>query len=182
MNYFSKYSINNLIEVIDIGRERQLLINGETHTIIMTKGTWNEVKRECWGYMSRSPFALTKQPRVLVCGLGGGAIIHLLEKSYQPASFTAIELDPEMMKMAMDYFSLDNIRNLWVIIGDAKDALINLSNSQEKFDSIIDDIFYEDARSNVEPQKDLIQLFTSLLAEDGVIIFNRVIDSQADTP
>ncbi|MDP2209125.1 MAG: methyltransferase domain-containing protein [Bacteroidota bacterium] len=204
MNYFSKYSINKiiyklrrtfntpriiarstsvvsgLIEVIDIGRERQLSINGETHTIIMTKGKWNEVKRECWGYMSRSPFALTKQPRVLVCGLGGGAIIHLLEKSYHPFSFTAIEHDHEIVKMAMDYFSLDKIHNLSIIIGDAKEALKKLSNSQEKFDLIIDDVFYVAARLNVEPQKDLIQLFTSLLSQNGVITFNRAIDTMED--
>ncbi|MDI6804777.1 MAG: methyltransferase domain-containing protein [Bacteroidota bacterium] len=204
MNYFSKYSINKgihklrrtfntpriiarstsdvsgLIEVIDIGRERQLLINGETHSFIMTRGKWNEVKRECWGYMSRSPFALTKQPRVLVCGLGGGSIIHLLDKSYHPAYFTAIEHDPEIVKLAMDYFSLNKIRNLSVIIGDANEALNNLSDSQEKFDLIIDDVFYVSARFNVEVQKDLIQLFTSLLAQNGVITFNRAIDTEED--
>lgn len=204
MNFFSKYSINKviykfrrtfntpiiiasstsdvsgLIEVIDIGRERQLVINGETHTIIRTKGTWGEVKRECWGYMSRSPFTLTKQPRVLVCGLGGGAIIHLLEKSYHPSSFTVIEHDPEIVKIAKKYFFLDKIQNVSIIIEDATEALKYLRKTHEKFDLIIDDVFYVGARSNIEIQIDMIQLFTSLLAQNGVITFNRAIDTEED--
>ncbi len=206
MNYFSKYSINKiiyklryifntprvipkstssisgLIEVIDVGRERQLLINGETHTIIMTKGKWNEVEREYWGYMSRSPFPLIKNPRVLVCGLGGGAVVQILAKSIHPVSFTLIERDPEIVKISREYFSLNVIQDDSIIIDDATKALIKLTSSQSKFDLIIDDVFYESTRWGVEQQKDLIRLFTALLAKDGVIIFNRVIDSKEDTP
>lgn len=173
--------ISGVIEVVNIGKERQLLINGETHTIIMTKGNWNEVKREYWGIMSQSPYTLTKQPRVLVCGLGGGAIIHLLEKSYHPSSFTVIEHDPEIVKIAKKYFFLDTIKNLSIIIGDATETLQNLRSSRDKFDLIIDDIFYNGTRSDVEIQKEQILLFTSLLADDGMIIFNRAIDNDEDT-
>ncbi len=178
----STSAVSGLIEVIDIGRERQLLINGETHTFIMTRGKLNEVKRECWGYMSRSPFPITKNPRVLVCGLGGGAIVHLLDKSYHPYSFTAIEYDPEIVKMARTYFSIDKIHNLSIIIEDATQALIKLNNLQNKFDLIIDDVFYESARWDEETQKYHIGLFKSLLADDGVLILNRAIDSDEDTP
>lgn len=173
-------NISGTIEVVDIGKERQLLINGETHTIIMKRGKWNEVKREYWGIMSQPPYTLTKQPRVLLCGLGGGAIIHLLEISSNPSSFTIIEHDPEIVRIAKKYFFIDKYKKLSIIIGDATETLQNLYKSQDKFDLIIDDVFYNSTRSNVDIQKEQILLFTSLLANDGVIIFNRAIDNDED--
>ncbi len=167
--YENESKTSGIIKVVDIGRERQLLINGRTHTFIMKRGKWNEVKRECWGHLSRSPFPLIKNLRVLVCGLGGGAVVHLLEKSFHPDSFTIIEHDPEIVKISKKYFSLDKIHNYSIIVDDATQALIELNTSQNKFDLIIDDVFYESARLDINSQRNIIESFTPLLAQGGAI-------------
>ena len=76
--------------------------------------------------------------RILVLGVGGGAVVHTLQRFFAPEEIIGIELDPVHLKVARDYFSV-NHENTQLLCADAL-AWIKDYNG-EPFDLIIDDVF-----------------------------------------
>ena len=75
---------------------------------------------------------------VLVLGVGGGAVIRMLETMLPDARFTGVELDPRHIEIAWRYFGLDPARTR-LVQADARQWVDN--NRQPRFDLIIDDVF-----------------------------------------
>lgn len=48
-----------------------------------------------------------KQPSILVLGLGGGCLPNFLKQAYPEASITAVDIDSEVIKIAKEYFKLN---------------------------------------------------------------------------
>ncbi len=72
---------------------------------------------------SRSMFASylfrPQQGRVLIVGLGGGAMVHFL-RHYQPQlRVDVVEIDPAVVKIAAEYFSVRSEGNVRIIVADA---------------------------------------------------------------
>jgi spermidine synthase len=91
----------------------------------------------------------------------------------QPRQITVVELDPVVAESAKAYMGLNTIPNLRILVMDVHTALAQLSG-QERFDLVIEDVFYRgmptktdgDVRAYIDSQ-------ASLLAENGVLVFNR---------
>ena len=104
---------------------------------------------------------------VLLFGLGGGTLIPMLGKTYPDCNITAIEIDPIMIKIAHDFFKIEENNNLKIINDD---AFSFIKNYQEKFDLILIDIykgnqipeglnkksFYQNLKKITNPQSFLI--------------------------
>lgn len=56
--------------------------------------------------------------RVLVIGVGGGTILHLLSRNFPEIKIVGVEIDEEIIKIARQFFELDKISNLEVVMGD----------------------------------------------------------------
>jgi len=111
--------------------------------------------------------------RVLVLGVGGGAVIHMLNEFLPCEKIIGIELNPTHIEIAQNFFSLSS-ENIELIEAD---AIRWVENSKEKFDIIIDDLFYEEDDEPVKvasPNATWFYNLYSLLKPKGLIIMNFV--------
>ncbi len=106
---------------------------------------------------------------LLLLGMGGGSIIHSLRKRgfYEP--IVAVEIDPEIIKLAKKEFNIEEAGNLKII---QQNASKYVGESNEIFQLIIIDLFID---LNVPPifyEKEFCGNVSKLLEKDGSIIFN----------
>jgi spermidine synthase len=66
-------------------------------------------------------------------GLGGGGMLHALSPFFPGYRFTAVEVNAEVIQVALQYFYLDKIKNLEIV---QEDAALWIANSRQKFDNI----------------------------------------------
>lgn len=118
-----------------------------------------------------------KSLRILVLGVGGGAVIHMMDDFFDCQSITGIEMNSTHIEIAKKYFSL-NGNNIDLIEADAISWVENYrGKSNEKFDIIIDDLFYEEDAEPMKvapPNATWFYHLYSLLKPQGIIIMNFV--------
>jgi spermidine synthase len=79
--------------------------------------------------------------KILVLGVAGGSVIKtLVDEINYKGSITGVEIDKAVVEIAKEYFKLDKILNLEIVIEDAFEFVIK---SEDKFDLIIIDIFQD---------------------------------------
>lgn len=142
---YSKKKNDDHYEVRSHGNTVRLYKNGVCHS------DYNPVKLfngAVWDLMFVSLFSSRKlnkklskgrKMKILVLGVGGGNIIHTINRFVKNAEITAIDLDSLNLFVAKKYFGLNYI-NCELITGDAFNFLLKTT---KKFDFIIDDIFTE---------------------------------------
>jgi len=109
---------------------------------------------------------------LLVLGVAGGSVIKTLvdEIQYQ-GKITGIEIDPDVIQIANEYFNLNKIPNLNIIIDDAFEFVLK---TKETYDLIIIDVFQDTIMPNFLFEKFFINRIGSLLNEKGYILFNTM--------
>ncbi|MBK8497290.1 MAG: hypothetical protein IPL52_00390 [Flavobacteriales bacterium] len=76
---------------------------------------------------------------VLMLGLGGGSIVHILREELGVAApITAVELDPVMVELARQHFGLGVHTGLRVLVGD---ATLQVHSMRERYDLVVVDLF-----------------------------------------
>lgn len=163
--------LNGVIRVIDCGRERKLQFSDQCQTFWKKDGTVGEVRREYWGSIHKTPFGLPRTPHVLMCGLGGGATLHMVYQDLKPARTTVVEIDPEIVSVSRAFFGVDAIPNLQIIQGDARDVVSVLASSGRRFDLVIEDAVLP-LMGSLELSMPYIQTLFRVLSPGGSIAFN----------
>ena len=109
---------------------------------------------------------------VLILGVAGGSVIKTLvgEINYK-GKITGIEIDPDVIQIANDYFNLDKIPNLNIIVDDAFEFVLK---TKETYDLIIIDVFQDTQMPNFLFEKFFISRIGSLLNAQGYILFNTM--------
>lgn len=131
---------------------------------------------------TRTMFAslLFKRPqdRVLVVGLGGGAMVRFLQTHFPRTRVDAVEIDPEVVRIARDYFGTRAGGNVRIF---TEDAFRFLDRNHGKYDAIYMDAFLEPGEETdvrgIPTRLKTIAFLKSLqrhLAADGVVAFNLV--------
>jgi predicted membrane-bound spermidine synthase len=87
---------------------------------------------------SRIAAALPKLERVLVLGGGTFTVPRYLAEKYPEATVDVVEIDPELGRIAAEYFYFERPANLRMYFEDAR-ALVN--KAQEKYDLILVDVY-----------------------------------------
>jgi len=110
--------------------------------------------------------------KVLLLGLGLGAIPQMLEKNFDKQfEYHIVEIDEEIINLAHKY-TLNELKSPTYVY--EMDAEIFIDITEEKFDLIIVDIFID----NVVPKKfessDFLEKLKYLLYDNGIILFNRL--------
>lgn len=113
---------------------------------------------------------------ILVLGVAGGSVIKTLTDEVKfKGKITGVEIDPDIITIANDYFQLDKIPNLEIVIDDAFEYVLK---TKLKYDLIIIDIFQDTVMPNFLFEDFFIQRINSLLNLNGFILFNTMVINQ----
>ncbi len=111
--------------------------------------------------------------RILVLGVAGGSVIKtLVDEIHFDGKITGVEIDKAIIKIANEYFHLDQIQNLEIIIDDAFEFVLK---TNDKYDLIIIDIFQDVRMPNFLFEKFFIDRICFLLDSKGFILFNTML-------
>ena len=168
---------NTRYEVRTAGQTRRLYTDGVFHSQfnpehVVTGGVWDVLMLPALFYPKNSI------QRVLVLGVGGGAVIQLLQHYIKPTEIIGVELNPVHIMLAKRYFGITN-KLAQLVQADAVKWLENYSGPP--FDMIIEDLFGEqdgEPVRAVKANKLWIEKLNSHLSPEGVLIMNFI--SSAD--
>ncbi len=160
-------------EVRSAGKTLRLYTNGVFHTQYnpahaATGYVWDLLMLPALFY------APSEIKRVLVLGVGGGAVMHMLRKHTQPDVIEGVELDNVHVQIARRFFDLKG-KGIRLHQADAVAWLDQYKG--EKFDLIIDDLFMEKANEPVAVVEPNIAWFKKMLKHltgHGVIVRNFI--------
>lgn len=125
-------SYNRDIRVIEENRQFKLLVNGARES-----GAYIE---SLWRY-AFTAFHFTQDEdvkRILVLGIAGGTVIHMLHKMFPDAHITGVDIDGAMIGIGQEYFGLRDIKALSCVRADARTYL---TRTAQRYDLIVIDLF-----------------------------------------
>ncbi len=117
-----------------------------------------------------------KQSRVLIVGLGGGAMVHFLRHHEPEVTVDVVEIDPVVVRLADEYFNVrsDEKTNIFT-----QDGFEYLEATQETYDVIYMDAFLKPSRdtdrTGVPERLKTMAFYKSVqskLSSDGMVVFN----------
>ncbi|MDR7212040.1 fused MFS/spermidine synthase [Flavobacterium piscis] len=110
---------------------------------------------------------------ILLLGVAGGSVIKtLVDEIEYKDRITGVEIDPDMIQIANEFFNLNEIKQLEIIIDDAFDFVLK---TREKYDLIIIDIFEDTHMPNFLFESFFTDKICSLLNTKGFVLFNTMI-------
>jgi len=162
-----------LYQVRSAGRTRRLYTDGVFHSQYnpahgVTGSVWDLL------FLPSRFYQPEEIKRVLVLGVGGGAVIHMLNRFMAPENVVGVELSELHIKLARRYFGL-KYTNLELVCANAIDWIINYQG--EPFDLIIDDLYFEEdgqPQRAIEADASWFDLLMEHLSEEGALVMNFV--------
>ncbi len=116
---------------------------------------------------------ISKMEHILVLGVAGGSVIKtLVEDIRYKGKITGVEIDPEIIKLANQYFNLKEIPQLTIVIDDAFEFVLK---TKDKYDLIIVDVFQDTRMPNFLYESFFTDKICSLLRSKGFILFNTML-------
>jgi len=110
---------------------------------------------------------------VLVLGVAGGSVIKtLVDEINFEGKITGVEIDKYVITIANEYFHLDQIQNLEIVIDDAFEFVLK---TKDNYDLIIIDIFQDTKMPNFLFETFFINRICDLLHPKGFILFNTMV-------
>lgn len=157
-------------EVRSAGNSRRLYTNGVFHSQYNPS---SPVTGNVWDLLMLPAFFHPEAVRrVLVLGVGGGAVIRQLNHFLRPAQIVGVELNPVHLEVAREFFDVEEEN---VELHQA-DALLWVRQYRgAKFDLIIDDIFSDeggDPQRAVAVDAPWMRLLLKRLTPQGTLVVN----------
>ena len=137
---------------------------------------WNPkepFKGQLWELFLLSSFDPQRMPKkVLLLGLGGGAVVKLLQCFFPTIAIDAIELDKNHISVAKRFFMIED-GHCNVIHAEADEWL--RQNRSGRYDLIIDDVFHEqdgEPFSAISYQQTHLRRLLGKLTKKGTLVVN----------
>jgi len=109
--------------------------------------------------------------RVIVCGLGGGAITKRFWRDYPEMRVDTVEIDPVVVDVARRYFWLPEDERLRVFVDDARRYV---QRTDQTYDVVIVDAYYADALPAHLTTEEFFREVKAKMAPDGVLAYNVI--------
>lgn len=109
----------------------------------------------------------------LIFGLGAGSFAKMIATQFPNTKILGVEIDPGIIEIGKRYFSLGEVRNLEIILGDATtidDQQLAINN----FDLILVDCYLGDKYPGELESEEFLDQVKIYLRGDGLIVFNRL--------
>jgi spermidine synthase len=115
--------------------------------------------------------------RVLLAGVGGGAIARYFSGCFPEVKGEAVEISEVISQIAQDFFEFPNTKNWQLVTADIGDYV---QHCQYKYDLIVIDIAIEQQTPKWILDRKFLQRCRSLLTENGHIALNLLVDDGED--
>lgn len=166
-------------EVRSAGKSLRLYTDGVFHTQfnserLLSGGVWDLLALPALLHPEQSV------RRVLVLGVGGGAAIHLIKALVNPEQIVGVELNPAHVQIMNRFFGFKNLgmKNLGGVEIVVADAIAFVRNYRgEKFDLIVDDLFFEaegEPQRAIEADASWLKSLLACLQPRGLLVMNFV--------
>lgn len=159
-----------LIEVVDHRQVRSLHFGNEvTQSSLNTQAP----HRLCLEYTKAMTLPLLLHEdikRILVCGLGGGSLVNFYAHHCPDAQIDVLELRPNLIDIAQNYFSLPQDCRIQHFIGDAWDYF--KPNKTENYDLILIDLYDAKGMADCMKRFGLMARIHEYLNQGGMAAFN----------
>jgi len=109
--------------------------------------------------------------RVLVLGLGGGAITKRWWRDYPELSIDSVEIDPQVIDVSKRFFGLPDDARLRLFNEDARRFV---QRSNETYDIVIVDAYYSDSLPFHLTTDEFLGEIKARMAPDGVLAYNVI--------
>lgn len=120
---------------------------------------------------------IQKMNHILVLGVAGGSVIKtLVDEIKYKGKITGVEIDSDIIQIANEYFNLNQIKQLEIIIDDAFEFVLKTKN---QYDLIIIDIFEDTNMPNFLFERFFSDRICSILKNQGFVLFNTMILDEA---
>lgn len=120
---------------------------------------------------------ILQMDHILLLGVAGGSVIKtLIDEIEYKGKITGVEIDSDIIQIANQYFDLDKIEQLEIVIDDAFEFVLK---TKDKYNLIIIDVFEDTNMPNFLFEKFFLDRICTLLKEDGYILFNTMILDEA---
>ena len=114
-----------------------------------------------------------KPKKILVLGLGAGSILSIMKNKFKwPYTFTAVEIDADIVRLRKEYFDEEGTDNGEILCMDAKTAIHQLED--HRYDLIVDDVFWDNRMPEFCKELDYLKRNKTLLAKGGVYMRNSM--------
>lgn len=161
----------NHVDVWQHGDGYDFEVAGGTHA---TYHTSRVLTGYAWDALTAASLLGPTPPRsILMLGLGGGTVARQLRHLLPAAQIVAVEIDPEMLRLASRYMALDDL-GLEICIGDAYERV---DQEERQFDVVIDDLYLGLGRDVSRPRPPTVELVKRLarrLVPGGLLAANVV--------
>ena len=115
--------------------------------------------------------------KVLLIGLGAASLTKFLYRHYPLAHLTVVEIEPDVVAAARQFFKLpEDPKRLNIVIDDGAEYMLN---SNKKFDLILVDGFDEKARAGTLESLPFYQACRSRLSDNGIMAVNLLTRSRS---
>jgi len=120
---------------------------------------------------------IQKFESILVLGVAAGSVIKTLVEDVKfSGKITGVEIDEQVINIAKEYFKLDAMHNLELVIDDAFEFVLK---TKKTYDLIIIDIFQDTVMPNFLFEDFFINRVNNILNVNGFILFNTMVITQA---
>src|ERR687891_415555 len=109
--------------------------------------------------------------KILIIGLGGGSIPKKVQKEFPKMEIDAVEIDPEVVKLAKDYFHIKESSQMRL---HAQDGRLFLTRTQNQYDIILIDAYYADAMPFHLATREFFELAQRKLTSNGIVVANLI--------
>lgn len=116
---------------------------------------------------------IKKMNHILLLGVAGGSVFKTLVNDIKfSGNLTGVEIDPAIIDIANEYFKLNEVPNLEIIIDDAFEYVLKTT---KKYDLILIDIFQDTTMPNFLFESFFTKRICFLLKSKGFVLFNTMI-------
>ncbi len=158
-------SHNRHIRVLMESGKYKLLSNGARESGEFIKGLLQ------YGLHTLGVFEEMQPKTMLVLGVAGGTIIHILHERYPDAAITGVDIDKRMLDVGRKYFGLAQIRQLSTVCDDAQHYIRTTGKS---FDLIVIDIFIGPDIPDFVSERPFLAEVRSRLTRGGSVFINYI--------
>ncbi len=118
---------------------------------------------------------------VLVLGVAGGTVIHLLHALYPDAFVTGVDVDGRMIDIGKKYFGLGKMKKLTLIVSDAKEFVALSAAKKKQWDMIVVDLFIGAAIPAFVGEEVFLRSLRGIMSPGGMVVINYLREREYGT-